>query len=134
MYVRFDLMKLLTSDSLELFLKRFYCLDDGIIRRVEFIYHPSQVNLVVSSQDVESSLGWSNILLRLDGVSEFVLRESQGTCQILSNGFGIKWFDTLVFISLYSSISDPESIEEFRKADCYAACRSISWEAVAYAE
>ena len=130
-------MNLLTADSLDAFLRQFYHLNDGVIRRLEFVYQPSgtrQVIVVLSSQDSDSPSGWSNLLLRLDAVSEFVLREGQTTCQILSDGMTIKWIDKTLFVSFSSSMAEPESDTDFRQSDCYAACHDLSWEIMPYAE
>jgi hypothetical protein len=130
-------MNSLTPDSLDVFLRRFYALNDGVIRRIEFAYQPSgtrQATVILSSQDSESPSGWSNLLLRFDAVSEFVLREGRSTCQILSEGVSIKWIRETLFISLSSSMDGPESLDDFRQSDCYAACDAISWEIMPYAE
>jgi hypothetical protein len=130
-------MNSLTPDTLDAFLRRFSRLNDGVIRHIEFVYPPSgkrHVAMTLSLKDAESSSGWSNLLLRMNSLSEFVLREGRTTCQILSDGVSIRWINGTIFVSFSSFMPSPETAAEFRQSDCYGACLDLSWDVVPYAE
>ncbi len=126
----------LTPDTINEFLERFYSLYDSVIRKIEYCYMSSgiqEANIIISSQDKNNSLGWSNLRFFLSGVSEFTLHEGRTTCQILSDGIHIKWIENSIYISFASS-SEPITTDEFRQSDLFAVCLSLFCDILPYSE
>lgn len=130
-------MDTINTSTKNYFLNRFSTLYDGVLRRIELHYGENgtkQVIVELSTQDVESSSGWSNLVLNFHEVSEFVCNEGQSTRQILSDGVSLNeqletwWCD----FSPYSS--ECSSINDLRRSDFYVIARGIRWKVIPYSE
>jgi len=129
-------MQSLTRESLTSFMHRFESFNDGLIRSVEYRYIAAGARKAVITASVMDHLqaqGWSNVVLTIDEVTEIKLWEDRRTsCQVLSGGLKVDWFDGVAFLSFSLSIADPTSVEHFRESEFYVAGRSVLWYATAY--
>jgi hypothetical protein len=127
-------MNQLRPDTLDEFQNRFCTCDDAVIRSVLFRYAPfaRQLEIVLSSQDAIDAAGRSNVLIKFQDVVEYLHRENNSTCAVLSDGLTIRWIDGLLYASFSSSLCEPETAEEFRMSDLYVVCHSCTWESLVY--
>jgi hypothetical protein len=119
------------------FLDRFLSFNDAVLRRVEHRFLSSGTQrcvVTLSAQDRESARGWSNVVVTVEQVSELTLREGKTSCQVLSDGVIIKWFEGVTFLVFSATASDPETVEEVRQSDFYVAGVSFAWEVGPFAE
>jgi len=117
--------------TLAAFLDRFLTFNDAVLRRVEhqFLSSGTQRSVVtLSAQDRESAKGWSNVVVTIEQVSELTLREGKASCQVLSDGLVIKWFEGVTFLVFSANTPEPETLEQLRQSDFYIAGVSFSWE------
>jgi hypothetical protein len=128
-------MEPLNKDTLRRFLDRFYSFNDAVIRRLELHYATghNRVAVTLSAQDQQSSQGWCNVVLVVEDVSEIAFREGKATCQVLSSGLVVTWFDENVWCD-FSPDLEPETTDEFRQSDFYVVGRTLSWRAEPYSE
>lgn len=123
----------LTQDSTDAFLSRFYSFYDSVIRRIELTYEPDGSRILIVSIAVRDSTqdaneGWVCVNFRLMGVSELGIRErANQTLQVLCNGLHLRWFGPSLGIDFGTLIDPPESMDELRMSDFFAASASASW-------
>jgi len=130
-------MNQLRPDTLDEFQNRFHTCDDAVIHSVLFRYEPSgdrQLEIVLSSQDAIDAAGRSNVLIKFKDVVEYLHRENNSTCVVLSDGLTIRWIDGLLYTSFSSSLCSPETAEEFRMSDLYVVSHSCTWESFVYSK
>jgi hypothetical protein len=97
------------------FLSRFYDLSDAVIRKIEHDYLSTGVQtttVTIEAQDQLAAEGWSHLAIRVSGVRELVFKEGRTTCQILSSGVQIDWYDGLVFCDFSPYSTAPISIDD----------------------
>ncbi len=130
-------MQSLTPASLPSFLARFESFHDGLLRRIELRYLPSgekELTVIVSAQDRTSSQGWSNVVFSVQRVSEITLREGRSSCQVLSSGMAVDWFDGQLFLAFSPWTAAPAGADDFRRSDFFVAGESCSWVVEPYGE
>jgi hypothetical protein len=130
-------MTILTESTLVDFLDRFNSFNDAIIRRIDHRYGASgqqQTTLTLSTQDKQSEVGWSNVVIVMDNVAEILFREGASTRQILSDGLTVAWFQGNVWCDLSPYCTDPETMEDFKQSDFYISGQNITWSVESYCE
>ena len=97
------LMVELSSSTVTQFLERFNHCYDGLIREVRISYPSRYTEIILSVRDKERSRNqdWINLSFRIEGMSEFSLREGNITCVVLSMGFKLA-FSMKIFILIFA--------------------------------
>ena len=129
-------MQELTKDTLASFLNRFGSFNDGLIRSFECRFGvggDKQAIVTISAQDRDAQQGWSNTIVEIQGVCEVTFREGKATCQVLSSGLAVAWFDETVWCDFSPSI-EPDWIQEFRQSDFYVVGKRFNWRVEPYSD
>lgn len=128
---------LLTQATVSAFLTRFNSFNDGVLRQVVHRYRRSKLPealVTISTKDQQADIGWSNVVLAVEEVSEILFREGGSTRQILSDGLHVAWFGDDVWCDLSPYGPEPETMEDFRQSDFYIVGRQLAWRVEAYSE
>lgn len=115
---------------------------DGVLRAVELVFLPSEpfghaiVTLSVRRSDMKKNRnGWVNLLLSIEDVEEFSLREApKESCRILSYGVQVGVFGDLRFFDFAPYSVSPRGIEDYRLSGFYVAGRKFTWREEPYSE
>lgn len=124
-------MQVTSMQDQECFLTRFCDLDDAVVHQVDFFYLPggNEVSILIESPDSHSESGWSNLTLKLSGVTHFSLREGRTTCVVVSPlGLQILLADNHVCLAFDSS-SELSAMDEFKSCDFYVIAKSLLFSA-----
>jgi hypothetical protein len=127
-------------DHSQHFLEQFNRCYDGIVRRIQFRFAPtdslSRAYLTLSVQQPITRRiknGWVNVRLAIADVEEFGLRESaKESCRVLSSGLQIDVFNGLLFFDFAPYSLSPRGLEDYRRSGFYIAGRSFSWKVEEY--
>ena len=124
------------------FLKHFNHCYDGIVRRIQFRFAPTEAfgraYLTLSVQRPITRRiknGWVNVRMAITEVEEFALRESsKESFRVLSSGLQIEVFNGLLFFDFAPYSVSPRGLEDYRRSGFYIAGRSFSWKVEEYSE
>jgi hypothetical protein len=127
-------MNSLTKDSYLAFLDRFCGGSDGVIRSftITFRYRLQKETsgiVCISVKDIqcEENEGWVNLVIELNDIVEFTMRESTISYQVISSEIHILESDGLLYIDFGGCVEQPSSVNEIRKSEFYCASKLASW-------
>ena len=128
----------LTQAEADGVLERFYRCNDGVIRRIDQVFEPdrddSRATIICSVRDDSADAAWVNVIFRIRGLRELSMVEGRTSHRVLSDGLIVGWFDGLVFLDFGLYTTEPRGVDDFRRAGCYFAGLSATWEVAPYAE
>ena len=132
----------MTNQSyIEHFLNRFSSFFDAVVRELQVVYRQNNqtviVSLMLSARDVETpeNDGWVDVLLRIEGVTEFRFADSQkASYQVLSDGLKILPIREGLFFDLGFFDELPSDFDELALSQHYAFGTGFTWEVRTYAD
>lgn len=130
---RCNQMNRLTSDNCQEFLKRFSDCHDAVMRSFQIVFRyrsqketKGELTLSLRDSETERNEGWVNLVLELDGITEFALRESAVSYQVIFE-MHVAEFEGVLFIDFGGCTEQPRDVDGFRASQFYCASKSVVW-------
>lgn len=124
-------MNIIDEASLDGFLSRFFNFYDGVVQQVslDFRAEPLTCDVVMHAQDTESPSGWSEVVLRINDMTECRLEIGRTSFQVLSSGLQVGWVggSVLLFLDAYP---DEDGLPPIDTNSAYVGGREMQWSAI----
>lgn len=116
--------------------RQFHNFDDGLLMAIALDFGDRSqkprvsVELIARDNSLEE-VKWARLRNKVIDLTEFRMEKMRrADIRVLSCGVSTGFFDGLVFIDFSSP--DPESIEDYRRSECYVAGKGVEAEVISY--
>lgn len=123
-------------DNLIRLARQFHNFDDGILMAIVLDFgdknKKSYASFELIARDISlKEIRLARIKIKVIDLTEFRIEKMRrADIRVFSCGVSIGYFDGLVFVDFSSP--DPESLEDYRRSECYVGGKSASAEVVSY--